>query len=142
VHVLPPAGLQPFRDDCRHIRACGAVPENRRRLGRFKREIDLHRMSLGRADSRAVLGQRKALLVARVNNGQQGLAIDCLPRRPALGDQLAHARPPARIEREADGIRLVAQDIAQPFRGALHARFSFRATGRSALRVVDRWFIP
>ena len=87
------------------------MPEKFRRLALYQLHIHLHGMPLIGANSGSVLIEGIASLFIRADDLLQHRAVDLIAPRPVDAvHQGFHIRPAVGIERNADLLRLVAQD--------------------------------
>lgn len=117
VDVLAALGLQALGEDGIEEAGGRAVVEPGGRCERPQAQVDGDGVALAGADALAVFADLEALLVVA-----GGDAFDLLAREGAAvlggaGDELVDGGPAAGVEHEADGLRLVAQDVAEEFAG-------------------------
>ena len=142
VHLLSRLRLQSLRQDRVDEARGRPVIQHSRRLLRLQPKLHLDRVTLGRPNPLAVLRDRETLLVAGLNDVQQVVPCEPRSRGITLGYQLINDGSALRIQRQADGVRLVpkneAQELAELYVTRSHVTPS-HATATRSTPSAARW---
>ena len=112
------AGAQAFGQDLVQEACSSAViQELRWLLGLALDGNGIGRVALHGADAPAVVGKRKALLVAAADHSANQLSIERVAGLLGAGNQRIDLGPAFAIQRQPDGMRLMAQHVAEELAG-------------------------